>query len=170
MNLSNEGREVAFLCDHMLGTLAKWLRILGFDASYPRPLSDDDLLDLARREDRVLLTRDKDLPGRRKVRTIYIPSDELDEQVEQVIREVRLRIQNPLSRCPVCNTEVVAAPREEAQGNVPEGVYTRQEEFWRCPNCGRYYWQGTHWDKMRGKIERFRAVAEDVTDAGRRRH
>lgn len=159
MRGSTRGDAVAFLCDHMLGTLAKWLRILGFDATYPQDLSDDGLLDLAKSEDRILLTRDKDLVGRRNVRSIYVSSDNLDEQVGQVLRDLNLEIESPLSRCPVCNEEVVAVPREEVSGKVPEGVYERQEEFWSCPACGRYFWQGTHWDRMREKIERYRAMS-----------
>ncbi len=158
MKASTGDHETAFLCDHMLGTLARWLRILGFDASYPRSLPDDALLDLAQREERILLTRDKDLRGRRNVHTLYISSDVLDEQVEQVLRNLGLRIQSPLSRCPVCNEVVVEASREEAAGAVPEGVLTRQERFWKCPECGRYYWQGTHWARMSEKIERYRIL------------
>ncbi len=162
MRDSTRGNTVAFLCDHMLGTLAKWLRILGFDAVYPRRLSDDGLLDLAKSEDRILLTRDRDLLGRRNARTVYISSDDLDEQVGQVLRDLNLAIEDPLSRCPVCNDRVVAVRREEAQGRVPEGVFERQREFWSCPGCGRYYWQGTHWDRISEKIAEYRAMSRQT--------
>jgi uncharacterized protein with PIN domain len=150
------------LCDHMLGTLARWLRILGFDTAYPKPLKDEDLAGLAAREERILLTRDKGLASKKGIRALYISSDVLEEQVGQVLRELRLSIQNPMSRCPLCNTPLEEAKREEVAGRVPEGVYQRQEEFWRCPVCDKYYWQGTHWDKMSRKIEEYEALTREA--------
>ncbi len=147
-----------FLCDHMLGTLARWLRILGFDASYPGPLGDDDLVSLASQEGRVLLTRDKDLGNRKGIKTVYISSDLLDEQMGQVLQEMSLTIEDPMSRCPVCNDVLARVSKAEAQGKVPAGVYARQEEFWRCPGCGKYYWQGSHWERMTKKVEEYEAL------------
>ncbi len=149
-----------FLCDHMLGTLARWLRILGFDTSYPGPLEDRDLISLAKRERRLLLTRDKDVGGKRDISSLYIHSDILEEQVSQVLRSLNLTIQKPMSRCPVCNGEVVPVPRSKVAGMVPKGVYDRQKEFWRCPGCSKYYWQGSHWDHIIAKIEDYRSATQ----------
>ncbi len=149
-----------FLCDHMLGTLARWLRILGFDTVYPSTLEDRELVSLAGREGRLLLTRDMDLGKRRDTQALYISSDVLDEQVEQVLRDLRLTLQEPMSRCPVCNGALVEVSKEEVSGKVPDGVYEHQREFWRCPECGKYYWQGSHWDRMRKKIEEYEAFTQ----------
>ncbi len=150
----------ALLCDHMLGTLARWLRLLGFDAAYPRPLEDATLVRLAREEDRTLLTRDRDLARRRGVRAVYVESDVLDEQVAQVVREMGLEVRDPMTRCSVCNGVLVAVSPDEVEGQVPAGVHRRHRTFWRCPDCGRIYWKGSHWAQIERKIEEYSAAAD----------
>jgi len=143
---------VKLLCDHMLGTLAKWLRFMGYDTAYPGPLDDTELLALSKREDRVLLTRDKELASR-SPDTIRVRSDNLEEQIREVASALGLRVTDPLSRCSLCNTVLVAAQKEEVADLVPEGVRSRHETFWRCPSCGRFYWQGSHWEKMVERLD-----------------
>ena len=139
------------LCDHMLGTLAKWLRFMGYDTAYPGPLGDTELIDLAKREGRVLLTRDKELAARCP-RALRVRSDDLEEQIREVASALGLRLSEPLSRCSLCNTLLVHVSPEDAKGAVPEGVWARHQEFWQCPQCRRMYWQGSHWDKMVGRL------------------
>lgn len=141
----------------MLGTLARWLRFMGYDTAYPGPLDDSELLLLASREDRILLTRDKELASRSS-RVVRIRSDDLEEQIREVSLALELRIVDPLSRCSLCNAVLVSAQREDVADRVPEGVRARHETFWRCPTCGRVYWQGSHWDKM---VERLNHLAAD---------
>ena len=141
-----------FLCDHMLGTLAKWLRFLGYDTAYPGPLHDNDLKLLAANEDRILLTRDKEFSGR-VAGAVYFESDDLDAQFAQVVRAFGLTAKNAMSRCSVCNAPIEAIPKEEAKGHVPPGVYDRHQEFWRCRQCGRYYWPGSHFDRVTAKLD-----------------
>ena len=143
-----------FLCDHMLGTLARWLRFMGYDTAYPGPLDDTELLGLARREDRILLTRDKELASR-SPRAFRVRSDTLDEQVRELASALPLKLIDPLSRCSVCNTPLVAAKAEEVGNLVPEGVRTRHVTFWQCPGCHKIYWQGSHWDRMIERLDRF---------------
>ena len=135
------------LCDHMLGSLARWLRFMGYDTAYPEPTSDRDLIDMARREDRILLTRDKELAGRVRD-AVGIRSDDLDEQIREVAAVLPLRLIDPLSRCSLCNSVLLPVSRDAIEELVPVGVRSRHEEFWRCPSCQRVYWQGSHWDKM----------------------
>lgn len=142
------------LCDHMLGTLAKWLRFMGYDTAYPGPLDDTQLLALAQKEDRVLLTRDKELASR-SPEALRVRSDALEEQIREVASALGLRLVDPLSRCSVCNAILVPVPLEAVEGLVPEGVRTRHQAFWRCPSCRRVYWQGSHWDKMVEQLNRF---------------
>ncbi len=139
------------LCDHMLGTLAKWLRFMGYDTAYPGPLDDTQLLAMARAEDRVLLTRDKELASRSQD-AIRVRSDNLEEQIREVSSRLQLRVVDFLSRCSLCNTALVEASPSEVGASVPEGVRERHSTFWRCPGCGKVYWQGSHWDRM---VERF---------------
>ncbi len=148
-----------FLCDHMLGTLAKWLRFLGYDTMYPGPLDDGELKALAAREERVLLTRDRQLSGR-VTGSLYVASDDLDEQFTQVVHGFSLNSESAMSRCSVCNELIEAVPRERAKDHVPEGVFDRQRDFWWCPKCGRFYWQGSHFDAMRAKFRELDARAK----------
>ncbi|MEE9592188.1 MAG: Mut7-C RNAse domain-containing protein, partial [Thermoplasmata archaeon] len=103
-----------FLCDHMLGTLARWLRLLGYDTAYPEALNDDELLALGERERRVLLTRDKDLAARGDALALYIVSDSLDAQIRQVLTETGPQVADPMSRCSVCNGVLSDTTRTEA--------------------------------------------------------
>ena len=140
------------LCDHMLGSLARWLRFMGYDTAYPEPGPDRALIERARLEDRILLTRDKELAARVSG-AVQIRSVNLEEQIHEVAAILPLRLVDPLSRCSLCNEVLEPAPFEEVKDRVPEGVRSKHHEFWRCPSCHRVYWQGTHWDKM---IERLR--------------
>ncbi len=135
------------LCDHMLGSLARWLRLMGYDTAYPEPGPDRDLIDRARTEGRILLTRDKELAAR-VPGAVQIRSDELEVQIREVAGVLGLGLVNPLSRCSLCNEVLVPVPPQDVKGLVPEAVRSRHQEFWRCPSCKRVYWQGSHWDKM----------------------
>ena len=141
-----------FLCDHMLGTLAKWLRFLGNDVVYPGPLADNDLKAMVEREGRLLLTRDRELSGR-VAGSAYVASDDLNEQLVQIVRAFRLPADLAMTRCSVCNSPLREVPKADAQGKVPEGVFERQREFWRCDTCGRMYWQGSHWANMSARMQ-----------------
>ncbi len=144
-----------FLCDRMLGTLAKWLRILGHDAAYARDGDDAALLERAAGEERILLTRDKELADRTDS-AVLIESTELEEQLRRVVAAcgVALREDAMLTRCTLCNREVVSVDKAAVEDMVPDHAYRTHERFWRCPSCGRVYWKGTHWDNMRRFIRR----------------
>ena len=133
----------ALLIDAMLGTLARRLRWLGYDAEYRKDLPDLAMIRIAREENRLLVTRDKALAGRRGVRALYIPATELTEQVQQVIAAVGPSLHPP--RCTVCNGELIAISMAEATPLVPPYVAQTQTEFVRCRRCGRVYWPGSHW-------------------------
>jgi uncharacterized protein len=150
--------EDRFIADCMLGRLAKWLRVLGFDAAYDRRISDDRLVARARAEARVLLTRDTRLVQRRAFGRdgapyVLILSDRPDEQLLQVVTQRRLDLSaRPLlARCLRCNEPTVAATRESVVDRVPPYVLRTQERFSRCPACDRIYWRATH---VAGIVER----------------
>ncbi len=155
-----EGRERAtdecprFVVDQMLGQLARWLRLLGYDAVYSNRLDDPELARLSQAEDRILLTRDRELARRRRVRAILIESDQPAEQMAQMVHELRIHPVAPLSRCLVCNAPLAAMEREAARDRVPPYVYATQRQFSCCPGCDRIYWPGTHWHSMRDAVER----------------
>jgi uncharacterized protein len=144
--------EPRFLVDAMLGSLAKWLRILGYDTLYDSSFDDHRLARLARSEDRLLLTRDTGLVCQRGFRSLWVVSERLTDQLAQVIRECALRINRPFSRCPVCNDPLEVVPKDEAWGQVPPFVFQTQDQFSLCPKCNRFYWRGTHWQQMVARV------------------
>jgi hypothetical protein len=135
------------VADAMLGRLAKWLRVVGFDTLYWRG-DDAGLLRLARAESRLLLTRDTRLPSQLPLgHSLFIQSDRYDEQLRQVIDRLGWppRIGH---RCLRCNRLLETADKAELCGRVPEFVWHRHEHFARCPGCRRIYWEGTHYQHM----------------------
>ncbi len=145
-----------FIADRMLGKLAKELRMLGYDTVYYRGEDAYPLIKLGREEGRVILTRSTRLaPKRPEDRIVRIMEDKPSLQLRELIqRKIISLIEEPLfSRCLECNTLLNEIPREEAEGKVPDFIFYQQREFFRCPQCSRVYWQGSHQDHMRKKIE-----------------
>ncbi|MGQ0534630.1 MAG: Mut7-C RNAse domain-containing protein [Methanobacteriota archaeon] len=138
-----------FVCDEMLGKLARWLRLLGYDAVYMKGVEDPAVLDVAVREARILVTRDRWLAAAagRKARAVLVEETDPDLQLVRVVRALGLRPAEDriLSRCSEDNTELVAVDAAAAAApHVPAPVAEKHREFWRCPACGRHYWKGTH--------------------------
>ncbi len=134
-----------FAVDTMLGRLARWLRILGHDVAYGRHLHGRTLVDCARREERLLLTRDThlvrdpDLPP-----YLFVDSDHFRDQLRQVAAAVPLGTPGFLTRCLDCNRVLEDVPREAVRGRVPEFVYATSARFLACPRCAKLYWPATH--------------------------
>lgn len=147
-----------FLADHMLGRLARWLRMFGYDTLYPEALPDKELVKIAKKENRVLLTRDKTLANSKYVQTILIESVNIEDQLEQIVNEAYLKIENPFSRCTICNGMIRITKKESVKDDVPPKVYEYCDEFWRCSECSKIYWKGSHWDKIFEKINVYREV------------
>ena len=153
-------KPLQLLADGMLGKLAKWLRLLGYDTAYDNVASDRELARRARAEGRVLLTRDRGLAARRGLRTLLIQSEVLEEQVQEVLDGLGGPPHPALSRCSVCNTVLEPISPAEIADRVPPYVLKTQTEFRRCPGCGRIYWPGSHLQAMRGQIEKLIAGAK----------
>ncbi|HEC76112.1 MAG TPA: hypothetical protein ENI33_02490 [Thermoplasmatales archaeon] len=144
-----------FICDEMLGTLAKWLRIFGYDTRYAKDMDDEKIIEIALKEDRIVLTRDKML-SRKALKGLYIEEKDLKKQIERVVKKFKLDIEkNIFSRCTVCNIPVVGIERDKVKGKVPESVWKNNKEFWTCPKCGRIYWMGSHWENIKIKLKSF---------------
>lgn len=152
--MSKSGVQIKFVCDVMLGTLAKWLRILGFDTKYSKDFEDEEILKIAEEENRVVLTRDKLLANKAK-KAVYINERSLDEQIKKVLNELKINVDEGkiLTRCILCNVKVEKIEKEKVKGKVPSHVFEIHDEFWICPNCKRIYWAGTHWQNMEEKIK-----------------
>ncbi len=147
-----------FFADSMLGRLARWLRLLGFDTLYVADISDQQLLRLAVKEGRFILTRDSHF-ARRGIRDcMLIRSDEVFEQVAQVLKELGLAV--PAGRrCANCNGLLGEAPKEEVAGSVPDYVYLNHDRFLRCSDCGNLYWEGSQYRRLRAKLREISAAA-----------
>jgi len=146
------------LADAMLGKLAKWLRILGYDTAYMPDTDDDQLVRLALREDRVLLTRDRYLCERRIVRArcVFVDWGTTAQQVRQVLDVLDLHPteESLFTRCAVCNGEIAPVTKEEAADRIPPYVYKTQTEFGRCSQCDKIYWRGTHVEHVLAALKR----------------
>lgn len=151
-----------FAADRMLGRLARWLRILGFDVAYAPQLTGEVLLQLALREGRVMLTRDTRLLRRRPLPPhLFVVADRFREQLLQVARAFSLNVHaRLLSRCVECNRELVQVERQAVHGRVPPYVWASQSRFRRCPRCGRLYWNGTHRAHILDELRRLGLGAE----------
>ncbi|MCK4263450.1 MAG: Mut7-C RNAse domain-containing protein [Candidatus Aminicenantes bacterium] len=145
-----------FVVDCMLGKLAKWLKILGFDTLFFSKIEDSELLVLAQKERRILLTRDNGLIGKcRDVRNLFIESEDWPDQVGQVLNEFNLWGDvSPYSRCIECNAGLKNLPKSRAKNLVTPFVYEQADSFAICPRCGRVFWKGTHHKDMELKIKK----------------
>lgn len=146
-----------FLADEMLGRLAKWLMLLGYDTKYVRDISDSELLKIAESENRIILTRDTLLIRRKSCRNfIFIRSDHWREQLRQVYVEAGLNCDSILIKCAVCNRSLHAVEKNSVKSLVPSYVYETQEKFSKCESCLRIYWQATHVSRIRNELENLR--------------
>jgi uncharacterized protein with PIN domain len=141
-----DGQPPRFVADVMLGRLAKWLRIAGFDVLYSNRFTDDELVQLSRRQGRILLSRDTRLLVRKAVeRFIFLESEKIQEQLAQVFRATRTSgLPGILTRCLSCNDLLQEIARDHVRDRVPPFVFKTQAQFKSCPVCARIYWAGTH--------------------------
>jgi uncharacterized protein with PIN domain len=139
----------------MLGRLAKWLRLLGYDTAYETDATDHELARRARAEERLLLTCDRELAARRGLKTLLIHFQQLEDQVQQVQAALGPPPDPSLSRCSVCNVVLEGIPAEKVEDRVPRYVLETNSEFRHCPGCGRIYWSGSHVEAMEEQRECF---------------
>lgn len=139
-----------FVVDEMLGKLARELRALGYDVVYMRHVDDDEVLERALTEDRRLLTRDTQLADRAGEHAYHVRARDPADQLEDLVAALDLAPAREafLSRCLECNTPIEATT---ARDEVPDAVEDRQH--WRCPDCGKVYWLGTHAIDMLERLE-----------------
>ena len=146
-----------FLCDRMLGTLAKWLRIFGFDTSFADSnIEDEKLIKLTKDEERVLITRDKNLifdARRENIKVIKIISTDVNDQLRQVLKNTKIDEIFFLSRCLLCNNLVEKISKKNVKKIVPKRVYENNKKFWYCNICDKVYWKGSHFENMIQKIK-----------------
>ena len=147
-----------FLADSMLGKLARWLVLLGYDARYAHVKGETDLelLEQAHREGRVFLTRDTKIPAVAGLRMVVVRGQRFEDQLLQVQKELGLKPDRRklFSRCTYCNEPLTPLSRDEALPLVPPLVRELKTPFFRCPSCKRMYWSGTHTERTIKRLEK----------------
>jgi len=143
-----------FVADGHLGALARLLRMLGIDTAYDRALGDAGIARLAAEEGRIVLTRDRGLLKRNAVPYGHlVRSDVPDEQIREVVERYSLeRFARPLTRCLLCNGELVEAHKSEVADCLQANTRRCFDTFRRCATCGQVYWEGSHVEHMRVRI------------------
>lgn len=147
-----------FFVDAMLGKLARWLRILGYDTAYERNIADGAIVDRVLNEHRWLLTRDRYLVKRKAIRGHFtlIHSDFVTDQLGQIRTELGIRLaidDETVCRCVACNHILENIPAAQAGPRVPPFVAKHHSHFTGCPNCGQLYWASTHWGHLQQQLK-----------------
>ncbi len=143
----------------MLGTLTRYLRFMGYDTMSANSLSpgstreDTLLLEIATRDDRILLTRDRELARRGGAQAVYIASEEIKGQIRQVADLGLIEPEIRMSRCSLCNTRLRPATIREIQEARYAPPSARGKEFSWCPICRKLYWMGSHGDRLEQRLK-----------------
>jgi uncharacterized protein with PIN domain len=145
----------------MLGGLARWLRAAGYDACWQAYIADWDLIRLARREGRILLSSDTGIFRIGIIRdgdqlAVFLPHGlGKQEQLAYVLQRLNLRPGEP--RCMACGGALVEVPKEQVRDRVPPRSFAWVEQVYECNRCGQLFWQGTHWQRIAVAL---RAIAD----------
>jgi len=143
-----------FIADCHLGKLAKYLRIMGFDTLFFPQIEDDKLIVIANEENRIILTRDRELSQRKNAPVLFLEPTDTKEQLKTLINYYHLKEHPvPFSRCIVCNSPLQVIKKEKIIDRLPEKVKKYFNYFEYCPACDRIYWQGDHYRHMMEFLE-----------------
>ncbi len=155
-----------FVADRMLGRLARWLRLFGYDTLEIRRQENEDdvLLEMAENENRILVSRDRMLVRKaikKGIKAFTVQSSEIMEQIQEIRKEFDIKIEPEMDRCTLCNSNIRKAKPEEMELiRAKEYVYPATlgsvTVFWLCDACGQVYWQGKHWDNIMGRIDKLK--------------
>ena len=158
-----------FIADSMLGKLSRWLRMMGHDVTYNVQISDNELLERAKKESRVLLTKDLELYKRANARGVQATFVEGKSEADRLAELAKrygliLEIDMEKSNCPKCNTKLEAASKEQLETKLQENTFRHYDSFWKCPRCGQIYWQGAHWKQISNTMNEAQAKLEKLKE------
>ena len=147
-----------FVTDGMLGKLTRWLRILGQDVDYTDSMKDQDLIHKAKREKRILLTRDLELYRQavaKGAEAFLIKDPNQTANLADLARRFgfKLEVDVEVSRCPKCNGRIEAVSKTDVLRKIPSSTASNYDEFWQCRRCRQVYWRGAHWPRIDGTLE-----------------
>ncbi len=149
-----------FLIDGMLGSLARWLRICGYDVQYASAREDEELIEIARKGKHVLLTRDKVLFQRAKKNDInahYVTGKTITDRLRQVSNILEINLSPSTTRCPKCNGTLKPTDKNDIKKHIPPKTFETFQEFWLCTLCNSIYWKGGHWDNIQNTLNQANA-------------
>ena len=154
-------KDIKFIADIMVGRLARYLRMAGMDVSYNNHYDDARIIETAKAESRIVLTRDALMLERRDcknntVKYLFIKSSKLCEQLKQVKNELGLKLEPNLIRCIECNAYLENVAKSTLEDKVPPYVYRTQKFFMYCTVCKKYYWRGTHYSNIQKYFDKIR--------------
>ena len=159
-------RDTRFVADAHLGGLAHLLRMTGFDTLYDNQYQDDEIERLASAEGRIVLTRDRELLKRRDVtHGCYVHALRSEAQLHEVFHRLDLaRSARPFTRCLSCNAPLRPIDVAQAEPRVPPRVRAVHQRFVTCDGCGRIFWEGSHWRRMRTLIDSLKIASTIFRD------
>ncbi len=152
-------RRPHFVIDVHLGKCARYLRMLGFDCIYEPDWDDETIIDFALENRRIILTRDRGILKQTRVTHGYwVRSKNPVDQVREVLAALDLNAQiRPLTRCLDCNGVIHQVGKVQIGGEVDPAILSRFDAFWRCRDCGKIYWRGSHHARMLQRIQMLKA-------------
>ncbi len=144
----------AFIADCHLGKVAKYLRMMGYDTLYFPSIGDDELIEKAKQQKRIILTRDRLLSERKDAPALLLASKETAEQLKEIVRFFEFPSEQKLPvRCLICNASLQKIDKTAVAERVPKKIVRFFDYFEQCPECGRIYWHGDHYKRMRRYID-----------------
>ncbi|MCM8766595.1 MAG: Mut7-C RNAse domain-containing protein [Candidatus Omnitrophica bacterium] len=143
-----------FITDGMCGGLARWLRLIGYDTLYFNIQRKIELIRIAEKEKRIILTKDKKFAEKYPEIVFYIEGEDTYSQFKEVVKKFDLEIkeENLFKRCSICNTKLEEITKEKVKNRVPEYVYQNKEKFALCSKCNKIYWEGDHCKYIRERL------------------
>jgi uncharacterized protein with PIN domain len=151
-------REMRFVVDINLGKLARYLRLLGLDTITDSTADDAELVELSVAQRRVLLTKDRPLLKRAAVTHGYlVRSIDPEEQIIEVVQRFDLVAGiDPFARCMECNGVIESVAKADVEHSLEPLTKRYFNEFRRCPDCGRVFWRGSHYERLEALVDRIR--------------
>ena len=152
----DSSQQPAFICDAMLGGLARWLRAAGYDAEFEYGIDDAELIDRAEKSGRIILSSDgpffdRNIVKNGTIRAVYVPQQlNKFDALRFVTRKLKLALRDP--RCMACGGRLQEVPKHTVMDEAPPLAYRNCERFWRCSRCGKLLWHGTHWQKITKRL------------------
>jgi uncharacterized protein with PIN domain len=161
-----------FIVDAMLGSLAKWLRLLGYDTLYSTSYNDAQIISIAARAKRIMVTSDKGLYRRAikaGLRAVLLPESGVTESLARLASAglIELKVDPSKSRCPLCNGVLKeVTDKNLVRGRVPPGALAKYSKFYVCTRCGHVYWEGGHWRNIRRIVEEAKLMSAQLAKEG----